>query len=411
MEGKPKVGILTTFGNFDTSYSLVSVVRDQLIAHVAHGYEPVLFVLKGFDGDVPEGVTVRPIVPRLYLEAYQGNQVPDTWEEEVGRVTAAFRKHMSDIDILLAHDIIFIDTYLPYNLGLRKANIKARQFHFIHSAPSPRPNIEGPHANRYTLPPKSKLVYLNREQVIPLAEMYGVWPQDVRVVENAIDARTLYDQDPLVTKLIEKYGLYQRDIVSVYPVSATRMVDGKQIDVVIKIHEALRAIGHNPLLVVPTAHANGERERAQCQQRANEHVVFTGLEDTRYEQGVTRKVVGDLFRLGNTFILPSVSENCSLILLEAMLAGNLLVLNEDCPGLQSLVERDGALWFKFGNLRMGVRNREIALDNQQYYMDIARIISAEVAQNKMFKVKHQAMRDYNYDAMMRKLEQLYYEQD
>lgn len=414
MEEKQKVGILTTFGSWDTSYSLVSVVSEQLSAHVANGYKPVLFVLNNFKDVslVPEGVEVRAIVPQLYLEAYKGLGYPENIQEEVDRVSAAFREHMEDIDVLITHDIIFIDTYLPYNIGLREAGIKAKQLHFIHSAPSPRPVIENnPHANRYTLPANSKLVYLNNEQVIPLAEMYGVWANDVRVVKNAVDMRSLWNLHPFTEKLINEYDVLSRDIITVYPVSATRMVDGKQIDVVIKIHEALRKIGHNPLLIFPTAHANAQEEISQCKARASKDVVFTSLFEPRYDSGLPRRIVSELFRLSNVFIFPSISENCSLVLLEAMLSGNLLVLNSDCPGLKDIVGADKALWFKFGNVSMGTRNYEAALQKDQYYLDIARIIDATLSKDLTYKSRLHALREYSRDSMFRNLERLYYEKD
>jgi glycosyltransferase involved in cell wall biosynthesis len=389
-------------------------VSEQLQAHVSHGYKPVLFVLTNFKDTalVPDGVEVRPIVPQLYLEAYKGLGYPENIQEEVNKVSAAFREHMADIEVLITHDVIFIDTYLPYNIGLRESGVTAKQLHFIHSAPSPRPIVENnPHANRYTLPANSKLVYLNSEQTIPLAEMYGVWPNDVRVVKNSVDPRSLWNLHPFTERLIKEYDVFSRDIVTVYPVSATRMVDGKQIDVVIRIHEALKKIGHNPLLIFPTAHANAQAEISQCKARATQDVVFTSLFEPKYDAGLPRRIVSELFRLSNVFVFPSISENCSLVLLEAMLAGNLLVLNSDCPGLKDIVGADKALWFKFGNVSMGTRNYESALQKDQYYMDIARIISASVTQNLMYRTKLHAFREYNRDSMFRNLERLYYEKD
>ncbi len=180
-----KVGIFTTFSDFDPSYSLVSVVRDQLVAHIKRGYKPVLFVLESFHDDlsVPVGVEVRKVIPQIILEPYAGLNMPENYQEDVDRVVKALKEHAMDIEIMLAHDIIFIDTYLPYNLALRQAELPCKYFHWIHSAPSPRPLLENNlHANRYNLPPNSKLVYLNNDKVIPLAEMFGTWPRNVKVI-------------------------------------------------------------------------------------------------------------------------------------------------------------------------------------------------------------------------------------
>jgi len=88
-------------------------------------------------------------------------------------------------------------------------------------------------------------------------------------------------------------------------------------------------------LVIANAHANAEREKQTIEallQRAEEkglqrtELVFTSLEEGgKYELGVPRSVVSQLFQLSNLFIFPTTSENCSLILLEAMLSKNLFV--------------------------------------------------------------------------------------
>ncbi len=406
---KPKVGIYTTFYNFDSSYSLVSVVRDQLVAHVRRGYVPVLFVLESFDGEVPDGVEVRKVIPQIILEPYKGLEVSENVDEDVHRIVMALQEHASDIDIMIAHDIIFIDTYLPYNIALRKANLKCRWFHWVHSAPSPRPLLENNlHANRYTLPHNSKLVYLNHDKTIALAEMYGTFPRSVRVIANSRDPRTFWNLDPFVNALIDRYSLLEADIISVYPLSTPRMVDGKQIDVVIKIHAELRKLGLRTKLIVPNAHANGEAEKELCRARQSDDVIFTSMQGAEYEQGVSSKIVSDLFRLSNIFIFPSISENCSLVLLEAMLAGNLLVLNKDCSGLQEF-GGDHALYFKMGNLDMGTRNQELALERDEYFRDMALIIKSEWEVSKPLQSKRRVMKEFNLDSLMDKIESIYYE--
>ncbi len=406
-----KIGIFTTFYNYDRAYSLVSVVHDQLVSHLRHGYTPVLFVLESFKDhlDVPEGVEIRAVIPQIILEPYAGLKYPDNWLEDVDKVVTALKEHAQDIEVMITHDVIFIDTYLPYNIGLRESDLRCRYLHWIHSAPSPRPVLQDNiHSNRYNLPPNSKLVYLNHDKVIALAEMYGTFPRNVRVIPNSRDPRTFWEYDRFMLDLVDKYDLFSADIISVYPLSTTRMVDGKQIDVVIKIHEELKKLGYKTKLIVPNAHANGDIERELCKARATQDVIFTSLEEPKFEHGVSSRIVSDLFRLSNVFIFPSISENCSLVLLEAMLSGNMLVLNKDCSGLQEFAGVN-ALYFKMGNLDMGIRNEEQALKRDEYYRDIALIIKSEFEINKPLQAKRKTLQDYNLDTIFDKIEQLYYE--
>lgn len=409
-----KVGILTTFFNFDPGYSLCAVVQDQLTALVKHGHSPILFVLASFKDDekVPKGVEIRKIVPQLILEPYKELQFPAHWKEDVAKAKKLFEKNMQDVDVLIAHDIFFIDTFLPYNIALRESNLTCRILAWTHSAPSQRPVLENnPHANRFVLPPRTRLVYLNHDKAIDLAEMYGAWLKDVRIVHNSRDVRTFWSLDPFVLNLIDKYNLLSADIISVYPVSTPRMVSGKGLDKVVKIHSKLKELGYKTRLIVPNAHANAAKDQktimdfmvwAQDRNIYGDELIFTSQEEKKYELGVPPKIVSDLFRLSNIFIFPTVSENSSLVLLEAMLSGNLLILNKR---VGTLLEHAGekAIYFEFDY-------REPQEKNETYYLDLARIIASEFEQDKSLQIKRRAMQKFNYDAIYQHLEHLIYEE-
>ena len=397
------IGIFTTFSNFDPAYSLTSVVRDQLIALVKYDYKPVLFVLPSFKDDalIPKGVETRKVIYQAILEPYKELNYPDHWEEDVKKIKEIIEKNAQDIDIMICHDIFFIDTYLPYNIALRESNIKARFLAWTHSAPSQRPQLENnPHANRYTLPLKTKLIYLNHDKANELAEMYGAWLKDVRVVPNSRDPRTFWDLDPFVTSLIDKYSLFEADIISIYPLSTPRMITGK-------------GLGYKVRLIVCNAHANAEKDKrlinetkfwAYEQSIHHEELIFTSLEEApKYEHKVSQKVVSDLFRIGNVFIFPTISENSSLVLLEAMLAGNLLVLNRK---VGTLLEHAGtdALYFDFDY-------REPKEENERYYTDLAKIIASQFEQQKTLQVKRRALETHNYDYIFKRyIEPLFFEE-
>lgn len=417
MNENKKIGIFTTFYNFDSSYSLTSVVRDQLLMLIRAGYSPVLFVLPSFKDDdkVPAGTEIRKVVPQIILEPYKEFNFPKNWKDDVKKIKEAVEKNCADITHLICHDIFFIDTYLPYNIGLREANIKAKFYAWTHSAPSNRPVLEdNPHANRYTLPPRTKLVYLNHTQTIELAEMYGAWVKDVRVVPNAKDVRTFWELDPLVLKIIDKYGLLEKDIISVYPLSTPRMISGKGLDKAVKLHSKLKELGYKTCLIVPNAHANAERDKqaiASLRSVALEmgldatDLVFTSLEDApKYESGISAKAVSDLFRLSNIFIFPTISENCSLVLLEAQLAGNLCVLNKN---VRQLAEFGGheSLYFDFDF-------REGELENERYYLDLAKIVGSEFENSRVLQAKRRLLTKHNLDYCFKKyLEPLFYDDE
>jgi len=406
------IGVLTTFYKYDAGYSLCAVVWDQLHALVKNGYKTVLFVLPNFKDDamVPAGVEIRKIVPQIILEPYKELGFPSHWKEDVKKVRQSFETNMQDITHLICHDIFFIDTYLPYNVALRESMMSFEILAWTHSAPSARPVLDNnPHANRFVLPYRTRLVYLNHHQANDLAEMYGAWLKDVRVVHNSRDPRTFWGLDPFVCGLIDKYGLLEKDIISVYPLSTPRMISGKGLDKAIKLHTKLKELGYKTTLVVCNAHANADKDKQLINQTQmfaydrgmnNSELIFTSLEDK--EMGVSPKIVSDLFRLSNIFVFPTISENCSLVLLEAMLSGNLLVLNKNVPSLREF-GGNNALYFDF-NFRADQE------ENEHYYLDLAKITASQFEQQKSLQAKRQILKDYNYESIFRKqIEPLLYE--
>ena len=267
-----KIGILTTFYRWSKAYSLTSVVENQLLALVKHGYKPVLFVHDNFEDPgndvIPKEVEIRKVIPRSKLVDYSANQpLEEGFWGQVGEAKKALEEHLKDIDVVLTHDWIFQGWFLNYNVAMRQAqpNLKCRWLHWTHSAPSPRPlDLKEPHDCRYKMMPNSKLVYMNHYDVIRLAEMYSGWPDDVRVVHNPLDPRSFYKLHPLVEKLIDKYDLLSADIVDVYPVSSTRF-DGKRVNRVIQILGEIKKQGKSVRFICCNAHANADREKKEIE--------------------------------------------------------------------------------------------------------------------------------------------------
>lgn len=411
-DGKLKIGIFTTFYKIDPGYSICNVVLQQLNLLLKYGYQPVLFVLTTFKDDdkVPSGVEVRKIIPQLILEPYGSGNL-DNLDPDVDKTVVALETNMADIDVCLTHDIIFINSCLPYNIALRNAIDgalnKVKWLHWMHSAPSHRPTLDGsPWDNLYTLPKNSKLIYMNHTDVVRAAEMYGVFPKDVRTIFNPMDIRDLFNFNPLTRELIDAYDLMKPDLLCVYPLSTTRMDDnGKQLSKVIITMSQLKALGKTVALVVPNAHANAQKEKDAIEEMyklaaskglERRELIFTSLHDKpKWENGVYHDVVRDLFLLGNLFIFPSVSENCPLTLLEAMAGKNILILNKDFAPMADL-PLEAAHYFKFGSLENKV---DYVGGIDKYLSDVAKVIVSEFENNKVIKANTRLRQVFNIDAI------------
>ena len=416
------IGFLTAHYNWDRSYSITSVMHDQLVMNLKYGYKVVLFVLPAFQDDdkIPAGVEVRKVVPQFVLENYKGFSYPKNWKDEVKQVVKVLTDKASDIDIMIAHDMHFIDSFVPYCAAIHELTqydlIKAKWLLWTHSAPSSR-DIQGggnPHDMRFMKPRNSKLVYLNNHHALALAEMYGTWLSEVAVVHNSVDPRTFWTLHPLVESLINKYDLLSADYMGIYPLSSTRMVGGKQVQKAVKVFAKLKERGHNVRYIVCNAHANAPTEKKTIEDLqtmfagwglSTNEVIFTSLEQSpTYEGGVPREVVSQLFNLSNLFVFPTISENCSLVLMEAMLSKNLLVLNSNVPQLKEF-GKNQAIYFEFDSKDTKVSYS----DEEGYYNDIAKIIENQMLINKPLFGQRDLLKNYNLDRIFkRQIEPLYY---
>lgn len=392
------------------SFSLAGVVRQQLISLTKHGYTPVLFVLDFFKDDdkVPEGVEIRKVIPQLLLEPYSKRDLTNL-DFDVAKAQTAMEENMQDIDVMLTHDIIFINSYLPYNIAMRNAiktklgNIK--WLHWMHSGPS-FADLDGSiWDNLYTLPENSKLVYMNYTDAIRAAEMYHTLPKNVRTIFNPMDIRELHNFSPITKQLIDEYDLMSPEFLCVYALSTTRMDQmGKQLSKVIKIMGFLKKKGFSVALVVPNAHANADKEKHEIErmyQIAHQYglerreLVFTSLFHVpEHEHGIDHEVVRDLYLLSNIFIFPSVSENCPLVLLEAMASKNILVLNEDFPAFKDFGQTN-AIYFRFSSLTQPHPDFPRGEDN--YLSDVATLIIDQYEQHKAIKAQTRIRREFNVD--------------
>lgn len=429
-----KVGIFTTFGNWDDAYSPCNVVKNQLLALLRHGYSPTLFVLDVFPessantlisifDQYKEKVELRRVIPAVAFEPYHGiaqhRNVPNSIEKDVAKITPVLEDQFKDFDVILCHDIIFQDSFLPYNASLHKMIMpkKLQFFHWMHSGPSIRPSdLTPPVSYLYTLPPQSKLVYMNNYDIVRAAEMYGVFPKDVRIVHNPIDYTSFKWIHPVVSRLFDAYRINEADIVAVYPLSTTRMgAGGKQLNKAIKIMGFLKQLGKNVRYIIPNAHANGDNEKIAIAEMLllgksyglnEEDIIFTSFLGKEYEGGIPHDAVMQLFQYSDLFLFPSVSENAPLILLEAALTKNLLVLNEDFTPMKDFVGPH-ALYFKFDSVTT-VTNHPRGED--VYFNDVAKIINSHLESNTEYKSKREVRQKFNLDYIFKnQMEPLFFE--
>lgn len=412
--------MITTFASFSPDYSLVSVVADQLRMLTRHGYTPGLVVQEDFgeDDQVPAGVEILKVMPVLTLHDYQITERPKPeFESNVARVVAGLAPVLGEYDVAITHDLMFLGWYLPHNEAIRQLarEIPAMKWlHWIHSAPSGRPaQLTYPNILRYSLPPNSKLIYLNNHDTLRLAEMYGTMLEQVRVVHNAKDPSAFFGLHPLVQEIVDRYPILSADVVSVLPFSTPRW-EGKNVKKLIWLMARIKQQGKRVLLVLVNAHCNAAREQRTVHDLlsfafkkglSEADICFTSTLGQEWEYSVPNAAVRQLFQLSNVFIFPSLSECCSLVLLEAAVCKNLLVLNRDVPSMREF-GGEKALYPQFGSVQFKVAYQ----DEDAYWSDWAKIIIGALNQERALDSFRQVLRRHNLDAIFKNdLEPLFYE--
>jgi glycosyltransferase involved in cell wall biosynthesis len=355
--GKRKVVIFTVFNSFARSYSLVGVALDQARALALQGYSVEFWSTNGsnlneWPKDMPPGVSHLQIVPLIH------------WKDDVvdGPTVVRLRdfirlqvERLKDATII-THDLQFITSYVSFAQALRDVGPTptVRWLHMAHSRAGARPtHAEG--ILRSSFMDGHALLYPSPSDTKAMATYYGISEERVWIAPNIRDLATQNRWTPLATKIATTTGLFDADIVQVYPFSTPR-AKSKGVDIVIKIFGKLKALGNSVRLVLVNAHNYGEGPQDQLRRLegvaaaaglAIGDVVFTG-KFPEAADGVSGDVVADLQQVGNVFIFPSTSESCGMVMLEAGINGQLLVLNESLPTMFDAVDRTQALFLPFG---------------------------------------------------------------
>jgi len=379
-----------------------------------HGHEAHFITSIGFNDTVPEGVVVHAVLPH-------------TSTHEIKKAAA---KVIKKCKVTLTHDIVYLDSYRKHAEALSK--IPAHYIHWIHSAP-----VE--HAKRE--PIDGTYICMNYTDLPLLAEQFGIPESRCRVVYNPVSPDVYFGWHPFTCYLVKKYGLLDCDVLITYPLDTGRFT-AKGGYKIIKLVEKLRDKEKNAKVVFVNAAANTKNRRAQVKGLSNDYTIFTSLEPTEendytieydevkkeleqynreaikeaeskgliwtthtmppptseymplkeYEVVVPRQVVRELFQISNVFPLLSISEGCSLTMLEAALAKNLVILNEDFPAMKEFGEIDHTLYMKVSSTRCTTRYNP---NEESYYRDWANIIISKLESCHVNRFNRKVLKKFN----------------
>lgn len=419
-----RVGILTTFFEVASGYSLVSVAETQIRMLLEHDYEPTVFVQEGVsykNGDfVPfreepppsvwnkKMVDLRPVVPFMHL--VEG--VAENFDERVEVILNAMRNNMGHLQVCITHDIVLQQSYKEHNVAMReyaKERPDLLWLHWIHSYPTRDGRGEYPWNCRNT-PPPGYVVYPNTADMGAVYRTYGLagmeWRAKRSRTGHSIDLLSLSGFSGLTRDLARASGLLDGEISAIYPI---RLDGDKQPEKIIRLFAGVREAGYEPRLLIVDWQSAGDRFQQHIDELLKiakelgiEDCVFVSSRlDDRCNQGVPREVVAELMSLTNVYVHPSRMETYSLVAHEAILYGNLVVLNHDLPAMLELFG-NAAIYMDFGSSHTARAN------TQEFWNEEAKRLISELVNDRVAWAKTTARLKWSPKAMWKEFEPLLY---
>jgi glycosyltransferase involved in cell wall biosynthesis len=391
--------------DWSPSYSVAAVILDQarMLAADPKNLVQVWVTTTCNAGNfpaLPENVEIKKVLPPIPLTAdYVDEKARDLFFGQILQPLLILGNAT-----IIAHDLLFVNSYLTIAAAIHEklASVNGfRWFHFCHSAPSPIRPADAKVLYRASLPEGHRLMCLAESQKNALATYYGVDPSRVDVVPNARDLRTLTSVSPRIFDFISKHQLLTADIVQVLPLSTPR-AGAKGLSHIIAIFAALARRGKTVRLVVANAHANQNEgvliefmKIAKAAGLPEDALVFTSLAFPDLAVfGLPTADVQALFQVSNLFVFPTISEACSLTLMEAAANGCHLVLNASTPSLFDIVPKDACRSFHWGSVTEKVLPGDMPDPDH-----VAAIIVDDLAASLANRSKRAVLRTHSLDAV------------
>ncbi len=353
-----RVALLTDFiGKPDHAYSLCAVAEEQLNMLLNAGYDTTLIADVTFDPDRHpwDAVPLRklPGLPRT-----NKLEIDPTWTKDIETMTA-MREALEGIDVVLSHDLIYQPAMIKHNVAARivaQERPEIRWLHWVHSAtPHGVLNADDDYVRLTQTPfPQSFVVYPNAFSQERVARNFGYEVDRVKCVHHSTDYCKFMGFQEETTWLIRERRMLEADAIFCYPVRLDR---GKQPQFIVRTAAQLKRIGKDVRVVIVDFHSTGgdkvtyreELKKLGAQLGLLPHeLMFTSEQRKEWHARVPRAVVRDLMMLANVFIQPSRSETYSLVVQEAALCGNMLILNFDFPPMRDIYG-EHAVYMKFSS--------------------------------------------------------------
>lgn len=381
------------------------------------GYEPVLITSSGWNP--PEDSIFASVeTRRLTSVVIDGTTVDEKFEADVDLLYEEMSDILEDESVVFTHDLIFLPDYVKLNVACRRIaeeQPSIEWIHLIHSATAPSSLIKerAMFGEKYSELlnskfPHSIVIYPNAYDIPRVAQNYSYEENEIIEVPHSTDP--IEGMNRIVQDLYNKLELWKVEVLMIYPLRLDR---GKYAEADVYIMAGCKANSMTSHVVFCDFQSTGD-DKVVYREDLKRLAVDLGVADrvtflSEFEESasmeVSHEVVLDLFTLSNIFALPSKSETYSLIAQEAMLKGNLCLLNHDFAPFRQIYGKN-ALYKQFDGANIDFSGQDGSIDTKhepidEYYRGIAINIKYYLENDKVLRAKTWVRTKRNPDYVFR----------
>jgi mannosylglucosylglycerate synthase len=386
-----------------------AVMMEHARLFTGAGYVTSLVVGRGGGAGLPEGVDAR-LLPEIDSEFPLNQQIAA--ELDRGEVSADFYalrdtiaarlvEVLSDVDVLIAHNVLTMHFNLPLTAALHELIDQRRLPRLIawtHDAswddPLQKPHVRPGYPWDLLRRMRREAIYvvLTRDRQNALAAMFRSPQNRLVVIPNGVHVRFWWNLSDEGEQLIMGLGLLDGDIFILQPVRITQL---KNIAYSLQVTAAVKALGLNPRFVVtgppdphdPTGlHLLDDLRALRRDLGLENEAVFICEQgdDPNTPRVLPFTVVRDLYEACDVIFLPSMSEGFGIPVIEAGLIGR-PVFCADIPPFRE-IGRDAVIRFNLDDDPRVLAGRLVAWTTR----------------DRAYRLRRRVWRNYTWQAVMRR---------
>lgn len=330
---------------FESAYSVAQVVKHHLSV-LSKKYKIVFITTDDFHETTNYEVRTFPRWKNK-----------ETYSDYFTRIKSRLEKCFEGVTHCIAHDVFFLDGFLPLNYALRELNPSVRYLVWSHSLTGQKHNTLN-----YQPVPNSTFVALTPYMIPELKDRYST--ENIMVIPHFFNPEFLQWSDT-GKRIWEELELDSYEIVSCYPSRLGRFKNLHKIAYVLAKIE--KQLGFKSIILSPNSFSNNLNSLKYMKEiRALEEQI-KGYTNIAFLSEITNPVqtpldiIKDLYQMSNVFFMPSTTESFSLTTLEAGICGLPLIINSSM-GTFKFFEEFNPLYIDFG-MGKDIDNYEM-LDSQ-----------------------------------------------